>query len=423
MSSIVSPFPMRPMMSLELDVPENRALRKWAGVGDFPTPSALVEDFAEEFSKYAVEVLSKSKTKKQCIRIADFFSGDGRLGIAIGKRLEKALSIDVALCFLEANPLRAKAIVLPSKKSEIVVADGFKTTIESQFDLVVSNPPYLSLDRARSKKLLLDWELVKSGGGNLYGLAMLKCIAACKAGGLVGVIAPFGWTRGVLSSQLRTELTSSTEKIVVHALPDRSLFPNVHQDIAFQFFVKRNENAIASGEALFGINGHPFSPLDLNTSKSVGKKEGIRVRVGPLVWNRTTLKLKSTDKNAVLIVNGGNIDAGKLETSLKKYEKRQYVSRKGLNMSDVSRAPLLLLRRTLRGRPGEWKVDSYLRTSDFRCVAENHVIAIELPKDIKRAQAEKLQRAICTKILDIHSVSGTPNLSVLTVRNAVSACY
>lgn len=405
----------------------NSSGNRWLNVGVHPTPVNLASEFAESTISSFVKT-GRFPERHRKLKLLDACAGDGRLGHAVAERLVR-LGWSVDLTLIEIDPT---ASVMKS------CAAGYDVTInnrnflteasEGLFDLIVSNPPYKSINRSDAKHLGLDWEYVRLAGRNLYGLAIIRAIEACKTEGLIAFIAPQGWLNNQHCQGLREIVGLNTNEIFVEGFRRRNLFPGVSQDVAFQFFHLREPNLEATAKVKFSIDGVEsqflLSESPQTPDQSDPYLENFRVRVGPLVWNRER-KLLHADSRGLPIVNGGNIGAdGNLMFNLPLYKERQYVSSRKLPITYISTAPLILIKRTMRGRPGHWRVDAVLVSEDnFRCVAENHVITVEpLTSDAKHS-ISRLYKTLTIQIEKVHRHHGHANISVELVRRALIKAF
>jgi len=191
----------------------------WYDIGVHPTPLNLVNEFSDYVLNYYINNRKTELTKS--IRMLDLFAGDGRLGSAVVEKiLEENIKVS-NMTFIENDAKYAKNISREFKKSKVLTENVYSWDCKYKFDLVVSNPPYLSLNKELSKKFSLSWQDVKKYGNNLYGMGIIKGLELCRPGGIVAVIAPFGWTRGDLSSKLRDAIDDICEDVVIRAYPHR----------------------------------------------------------------------------------------------------------------------------------------------------------------------------------------------------------
>jgi hypothetical protein len=292
---------------------------------------------------------------------------------------------------------------------------------KEKFDIVVSNPPYLILNTERAEVLRLGWERVKACLRNLYGLGIKRCLELCRDDGVVGVIAPFGWLVGANSDVFREMVSRVSSEVYVKANRHRGLFKGALQDTGIQIFRKRPRGYSGPCRFKFGYDDSELTEVDGKASILNNKNcaEGLRVRVGPIVWNRKREWITAKANGSVLVIYGGNIrHDGRLDVEVKRYAGRQYIKKDGLRPSDVLEAPFMLLRRTLRGSPGRWKIDSCVITENTKCTAENHVIVIAL-KDLPIPITQ-----FVSTVLDLlgkhYYFSGCPSVSARVVGRIVT---
>lgn len=401
----------------------SRSGDRWLNVGVHPTPVNLASEFAESTINSFVGA-RHFPNRHQTLQILDACAGDGRLGHAVAERLvELGWSVDLTL--IEVDPAASVRKSCAAGYGISIYNRNFLTEAsEDLFDLVVSNPPYKSINKSDAKRLGLDWEYIRLAGRNLYGLAIIRAIEACKTEGLVAFIAPHGWLNNQHCQGLREIVGLNTSEICVEGFRRRNLFPGVSQDVAFQFFHLREPNPEATTSVRFSMDGVESEFLLSESPQAPNQPdpqlESFRVRVGPLVWNRER-ELLHADSRGLPVVNGGNISAdGNLTFNQPLYKERQYASSRKLPITYISTAPLILIKRTMRGRPGHWRVDSVLVSEDgFRCVAENHVIVVEPLTSEARHSISHLYMTLSIQIEKIHRHHGHANISVELVRRAL----
>lgn len=91
------------------------------------------------------EVINKYKLS-QC-KIMDLCTGSGAIGIAIAKYIEKAniVATDISQKAIQISKLNAEKNLIREKIS-FVQSNLFENINESDFDVIVSNPPYIETD-------------------------------------------------------------------------------------------------------------------------------------------------------------------------------------------------------------------------------------------------------------------------------------
>ncbi len=386
-------------------------------IGFYPTPDNLVDQFAQ----YTFDFYKDHNSNNE-IKLLDLFAGDGRLGYSV-KNYFSQNKYTTKRTYLEIQQDEIRKIIQKEKKATIINVNAFEWRPNEKFDLVVSNPPYLILNSPEAKKLGFDWEYVKKHGRNLYTLGIIKALELCKEGGIVAVISPFSWLRGEFSHVFRKEINSLCKEVLIRANDHRTIFKGVNQDIGIQFFVKRTQMDTSITKWMFGYNGFepqkiPFKRMDeLNGLKI---KLDSRIMVGPVVWNRNKQYLSKKLSGTTLVIYGGNIThSGKLDIKVERYKEKQYIANSALPKTSLFESPLILIRRVMRGIPGNWQIDSCLIEKPFKCTVENHVIVIEIPSG-KIDSYKHFYQKLMSKIKEYYYFSGSPSISGKVVKRLIS---
>lgn len=378
----------------------------------YETPHDVANEFAHFVSRFMQSTKHNLFLKKK-ISVLDIFAGDGRLGNTISEVALKK-NVNINLTFVEIDNEKIGLISPEDPNSRIICADAFSWNAKKKYDIIVTNPPFDNLNINKSKTLGFLWDDVKRAGKNTYGLSILRCLELCEAGGMVAAIAPFNWISGVNSEILYDQLLNICEKIHISAFNHRHIFRNVLQDIGFQIFRKKQIENNTKSKIYFSYNGFKNKSIKKTVFKDTHDDKSIKVRVGTIVWNRKKEFLKSTDINGIALIYGGNIDHnGVLVLKNEKYANRQFIQKSGITDQDIIAKPAILIRRTLRGSPGNWKIDSCLLNGDLRYVTENHIIVIELLSN--RFNHTKFHKSLISQINEYYYNSGSPNLSTKMV--------
>lgn len=383
----------------------------WQDVGVYPTPHNVVQGF----TKFTLQAIRNQSD----LEILDLFAGDGRLGLHLEKSLPNFVKSSFTFLEIRENALLSEVL---NSNFKVAIGNGFEYKAESKFDVVVSNPPYLAINSKESSDFGIDWEKAQNNSKNLYALGISKALELCKPGGIVSVIAPFAYLRGYNSALFRANIEKQCSEVKIRASSDRTLFENANQDIAFQLFKKRCTDDKRKTKWKFAFDDstkykriHVNLPLNTENAQKY-------VRVGPVVWNRKARYLSRNRRGKVAVIYGGNIlHSGKLDFDVEKYREKQYISRRGIIPTDIISAPFIAIRRTLRGKPGSWIIDSVLiEEIDFPCTGENHVIIIELPA-IDAAKLNELHDLLIKRTLEFYNLSGSPNISTKIVGELFSS--
>ena len=385
----------------------------WRNIGVFPTPINLVNSFIE-FICNSVEFEIKSK-----YLILDIFAGDGRLGLMFSNKLE-ALNVDHEITFVEIKENTIPSSLLKSNHI-LLNQNAFSFQNKVSFNFIISNPPYLILNVSKATQLGFSWAEAKRNSRNLYGLSIKRFLELCNPGGHIAIIAPFGYLRGINSSELRHVIDKECDRVLIRASSERNLFKGVNQDIAFQLFRKRINESNKKTKWKFAYNGDAFKVIHIALPPTNNNLDRY-VRVGPIVWNRKKKFLSGKKDNNICLIYGGNITKkGRLNLEIKRYQNKQYIIPKGTVPTDLLSTPFIALRRTVRGKPGLWEIDSVLiNDQENNYTAENHVITIELP-ELPNDILLEIQNELVNKIYDHHFHSGSPNISTKIVSKLFSS--
>ncbi|WDK58773.1 Eco57I restriction-modification methylase domain-containing protein [Xanthomonas campestris pv. campestris] len=386
---------------------------EWSDVGVHPTPADIVSEFASA----TVAELMLVEPKGIAVRVLDACAGDGRLGKAVCKLLHEAGYIpDLTLLDTRENPGSIPA----DEYVERAITANILSYTTDKFDLVVSNPPYEYLNVERAAELGLEWNSARSGGRNLYGMVMIACLELCKPDGVCSFIAPQGWLRNVLSTELRSAVLAKVSAIRIHAFQSRRLFPRVVQDTAIQVMNIKSPSKLRDTSIRISYDGADEVELYFSVDSQRGGMELPRVRIGPLVWNRHE-PTAFVDKGGYRILYGGNISSnGILDWKNRKYSSRRRVKKSSVPKGYVSRAPYIGIKRVMRGGPGAWVADLVAELDPSQeCIAENHVIVIELSMNVTQAGVASVIEVLKQQLELRHKDHGHPNLSAGMVRDVV----
>jgi hypothetical protein len=380
----------------------------------FETPYDIAFKFGKDIYNFIIEK-KLSLLYKNEISVLDIFAGDGRLGNAIVKIASNHhRKIDTTYVEIDAEKLK---LIKPCLNTyNLINKNAFEWNPQIKYDVIISNPPFEILNKKNSKLYGFAWNDVRNSAMNLYGLSILKCLDLCSDEGIVAVIAPFSWLRGVNSKKFHSEISKITSSVYISAFNHRGIFKKVIQDVGFQIFLKRGDNNSEKSKIYFKYNGFENQLIRESNLRKVVKSSFINVRVGPIVWNRKREFLRDSNEEAILLIYGGNIDhEEKLNLKNNKYSHKQFILRSEIAESDIIKNPAILIRRTLRGHPGAWKIDSCFIRNNLEYAVENHVIIVELLSD--QLDYKNFYLSLIDRIKEYYYYSGTPSISTKVVNN------
>lgn len=386
---------------------------EWQNVGVHPTPAALARFFASAVVK---EICSKFSVGSE-ISIVDACAGDGRLGHAVARRL-LARGFFPQVTFVESNAERARVVRFAHSYScQVLNLNFYDDGFRPRAQVFVSNPPYLTLSRQKASEFGLDWALVEGTGRNLYCLALLKCVDLCAPGGVVGFLGPHGWLTNQGAAGLRKAIARDVEETRIDAFSSRRLFPGVNQDVSVQIMTKRVSPGSEESVLMSAIGYDNAGRTKVAFASDTLNKNGPKVRVGLFVWNREKERI-SKRPSGVPIIYGGNINKdGTLHAEMERYRGRQYLLKSKVPASYVDAAPCIVVKRSMRGCPGRWKLDlAVVAKRGFKFVAENHVIVVPFSVGTKKSDMARVATLLRASVEDAHRHYGHPNVSVSLIR-------
>lgn len=144
-------------------------------------PQQDTEILVEEAIKKIYQIYEKSKKK---IKILDLCTGSGAIAIALEHHIKNTstfgktdLEIWGSDISKEALAIAKKNAIINKAKINYILSDMFKNIKENDFDIIVSNPPYIETDTilTLSKEVQSEPHLALDGGKD--GLDFYKIIA------------------------------------------------------------------------------------------------------------------------------------------------------------------------------------------------------------------------------------------------------
>lgn len=224
----------------------------------------------------------------------------------------------MSLVFLDATLNEILGFVAGESLTPVEVYDSLTRCEESDFDLVIGNPPYGRYTlapgiRERYKRSLF-------GHANLYSLFLDLAIRKTRPGGVIAYVAPTSFLSGEYFKNLRRLLTEHAYPIALDFISERSgVFDDVLQETLLAVFRRaaspsrvkvsfieaaRDDLSVAKAVELSlpAEADQPWIIPRTRTSAQLAarlrrtptrlKDWGYKVSTGPLVWNRFKDRLR-----------------------------------------------------------------------------------------------------------------------------------
>lgn len=152
-----------------------------------------------------------------------------------------------------------------SEKINTYNCDFIKTQIDTKYDNIIMNPPYIKmqdLSKDYRKYLKTNFNILQSGIVDIYYAFIIKCLNLLKTDGILVSITPNSYLYNKSSLNLRKYLFDNKYIKEIIDFDDRKIFPNVSVYCCITLFTKTDKEYII-------YNDKKISYLDINKNYSL----------------------------------------------------------------------------------------------------------------------------------------------------------
>jgi adenine-specific DNA-methyltransferase len=334
-------------------------------MGQYFTPRSVRDRLADAlFGSADVPVTVPSVLDPAC--------GTGEFLLTVSERVEDAELVGWELDEEVADIARR---VVPEARIE--TTDALHEEPETEFDIVVGNPPYFEFDP--SEDLRERYSESVYGRVNIYSLFIQKGIEVLRDGGYLAYVVPPSVKNGAYFSAVREYVLETCEVVHLSTLEDAGLFHGANQTPMLVILRKGGD----SERYVFSKNGVTILSEDADHLREAfeGARTlldmGYEVETGALIWNQNRERLTDEpDDGDVPVVWSHNITEDGLV--LDNHDKPQYVERDAVG-DKMREGPAVAVNRVV-GKPGSGSLRACLVPEGTEFVGENHVNLIFPPK-------------------------------------------
>jgi len=302
---------------------------------------------------------------------------------------------DVSITGIELNKIIYENIKKLSATSEnqnniqLLNLDYLDYSTDEKFDLIIGNPPYVVLKKAKIDK---KFSKLYDGRPNLFILFIIHSLQKLNENGILAFILPSNFMNCLYYNKLR-ELISKKYKIIniidcssnnsyLETQQDTIIFiiqnTNIHDNS--KYILEKNNNIIFNTEEnIIKIKKLYENSTTLNEIK-------FDVKVGNITWNEHKEFLTDDNKKTRLIYSSDIKNNKLINVNYKNDEKKNYIDKQGNN-------DLVLVVNRGYGK-GKYKFNYCLIDIDYNYLIENHLIYLKYRLNINREELKELYNKI-----------------------------
>ncbi len=255
---------------------------------------------------------------------------------------------------------------------KLINGDYLTTNNDSNYDLIVGNPPYFVMSKTNVNK---DFHQYFEGRPNIFVLFIIHSLYKLNNNGIIAFVLPKNFLNCLYYDKLRQHID---QKFTILNIIDTSENDFLETQQSTMVFIVQNKKPKNNNKWVFEIEKYTIFNENVQLLKSYYKnyttldKLGFEIKVGNVVWNQVKDKL-TDDSSKTFLIYSGNIENNKLIIpEFKNGEKKQYIHKEG------KRGPLLIVNRGYGN--GDYKFNYALIDPKTEYLCENHIISI-VPKN------------------------------------------
>ena len=285
--------------------------------------------------------------------------------------------------------------------------DFLKYNVDKKYDLIIGNPPFFVMKKGEVDKKYYN---LFEGRPNIFVLFIIHSLTLLNENGVIAFVLPSSFLNCSYYNNLRKEIFNKYKILNIVSCKEDKFLETQQKTIVIIFQKVSNTVNIVKNNKLFTfINGDYISfntKVDIFEINNITKNTttlddlGFSVGVGNVVWNQNKERLTS-DSSKLRIIYSSDIKNGELIMKINKPNKsgtkHNYIDIENTTIKTYDK-PVLI---TPRGYGvGTYSLDYCIVDLREKYVLENHIIAIEPKKDMKREDILEAYRRIITSFND-----------------------
>ena len=257
---------------------------------------------------------------------------------------------------------------------------AYNPTLESQFNLIVGNPPYFVCSK---NDIPSKYREFCSGRPNIFGMFILHSLSMLSNEGILAFIIPKSFLNSLYYAPIRNYIKKTCKIIKIIDFTQDNEFIDTEQ-ATFGLIIQKQEATEEPVECDYSVkinDNFMFASDSLQLKQlfegsTTLEKMGLKVRTGNIVWNEHKEELTDDADETLLIYNTNISKDNKLEVKkFKNMEKGQYIKKDG------KIGPTLVVN---RGNGNSAYKLNYAIITKGPYLIENHLNEIYSPSQIEK---------------------------------------